>query len=969
MLRDSLLLSIFNRITDPSLILSLNNGLVRIEALNDGYKLFMGNEIDVPLGSDFFSLIDSGLDAEDVSSKLHTSFSKVLSENLEDCFSLSSYPLLTLSGPQGIWEIQNIPLPASNNKISYILHTVKHISAVTEKMAAFNHHNSPVHQAADAQEVISTFEKYANEPFILLDRALIINFVSQSFRELYRYYFGKEIILGDYILNYAQPERCEMVKEIYEKVLSGNTEHSEIITSDLNGLQRKLSLTYKPIMKKEGVVSGIFVSGNDVTLQSVAEQKLIENERELELIYDNLKESVFVLSVEEEKKFKFNSINRSFLQTTALLEDSVIGAYIDQVIPVNHLAGALSHYNEAIEKKSSVTREEVLQYPSGERTVIITVTPVMDNGTCVKLIGSIHDISERKKAEKGNEIITKTLSKILDSSPDVICTLNEQGRFINVSAASNRMWGYSPYQLEGMFSGALLHKDDRKPTRNVLETIMNGREITNFENRLKRKDGSYISLVWSARWDSEERTIYCVAKDASEKKKIEEQVKASEQYFKALIQDGSDLIAILDPKGNYLYVSPTSLAVLGTAPEEYLGKNAFNLIHPDDRELTFKGFETLHKEHKVALNPFRFLHNDGSWRWVETIITNLLDDPAVRGIVANSRDITERINAQKAILVSNERYRLVSKATSDAIWDRDLETNTIYWGKGFQRLFHYRPDQLTSNFNLWEESVHPDDLRRVKKKLDNFLLTSKTQWRDEYRFARADGGYASVTDKGLVVRDIEGKAIRIVGAMQDVTKQKSEEHQLKLLESVVTSTNDLIMITEPEAIIGEGPKIIYVNPAFSRVTGYLPEEVIGKTPKILQGTKSDIKELDRLKQCINALGSCEISIINYKKNGDEFWNNFSISPVMNEKGKDTHWISVGRDVTDLRNKNVQEKLLFKINQLFNKTGGLGKIIGAALKLLTQSGKFCYAEIWLLDHDNKQLSLAGKYAADGRTKQF
>ncbi|GAB2629128.1 PAS domain S-box protein [Belliella aquatica] len=142
---------------------------------------------------------------------------------------------------------------------------------------------------------------------------------------------------------------------------------------------------------------------------------------------------------------------------------------------------------------------------------------------------------------------------------------------------------------------------------------------------------------------------------------------------------------------------------------------------------------------------------------------------------------------------------------------------------------------------------------------------------------------------------------------QDITEKEKQIHRLKLLESVVTNTHDAILITEAEPFDVPGPKIIYVNEAFSKMTGYQPEEVIGKTPRILQGPKSDQGELKRLSNAIRNWESCEITTINYKKNGEEFWINFSISPVADENGSYTHWIAIEHDITE--SKLLEEKLI------------------------------------------------------------
>ena len=137
-----------------------------------------------------------------------------------------------------------------------------------------------------------------------------------------------------------------------------------------------------------------------------------------------------------------------------------------------------------------------------------------------------------------------------------------------------------------------------------------------------------------------------------------------------------------------------------------------------------------------------------------------------------------------------------------------------------------------------------------------------------------------------------------------------QANHLMLMDAVITYAKDAIMITEAEPQQEPGPKIIYVNSAFTEMTGYTAEEVIGRSPRLLQGPKTDRKELNKMREAMLKWLPCEITILNYKKNGEEFWLNMSISPVANDKGWFTHWISIERDVTESR------KLETEYNQIF-----------------------------------------------------
>src|ERR687898_722752 len=139
------------------------------------------------------------------------------------------------------------------------------------------------------------------------------------------------------------------------------------------------------------------------------------------------------------------------------------------------------------------------------------------------------------------------------------------------------------------------------------------------------------------------RLVLAVIRDVTERKGVEKAIKESEERFRSLVQNTSDIITILEADGTVRYISPAVERVIGYKPEEQVGTNAFGSVHPDDRERALASFAEVLK--KPGLHPpleFRVTHKDGSWRYLEHVINNLLDDPAVRGVVVNSKDVTKR---------------------------------------------------------------------------------------------------------------------------------------------------------------------------------------------------------------------------------------------------------------------------------------------------------------------------------------
>jgi len=278
------------------------------------------------------------------------------------------------------------------------------------------------------------------------------------------------------------------------------------------------------------------------------------------------------------------------------------------------------------------------------------------------------------------------------------------------------------------------------------------------------------------------------------------------------------------------------------------------------------------------------------------------------------RNITifEKLNkTNEEIKESNEKYDIVAKATSDTIWDWKIQEDSINWNKGIEGVFGYDPKEVGKTSKWWFDKIHPEDSIRMSIKLYSFIEQKTEKWQDQYRFRCADGSYKYVLDRGFLLKDENGRAIRMIGAIQDITKQKEEEQRLKLLETVITQSKDSILITEANSSERKIPKIVYVNPAFSQMSGYQSNEIIGKSPNIFKGPKSDSDELKKLLSAIKNEEECLIETISYTKSKEEYWVRFSMIPIFSNEGLISHWISIQRDITDEKKLETEKEHLIR----------------------------------------------------------
>ncbi|UII23994.1 PAS domain-containing protein [Fulvivirga ligni] len=267
-----------------------------------------------------------------------------------------------------------------------------------------------------------------------------------------------------------------------------------------------------------------------------------------------------------------------------------------------------------------------------------------------------------------------------------------------------------------------------------------------------------------------------------------QKVKHSEHKFRSLVQEGLDLIAVIDADGNYSYISPSSVAVLGYDPEKLYSQNVFNYIHPEDVSRIRRCLAKALTERIVTIPPYRFKDAHGEWHWLITKLSNLLNDPIVNGIVTTSHDITKDIYQADELQLANERYRLIAKASKDHIYDWNLELGmTQRWGESLHTLFGYEDDEVQDS-DFWKDKVHPEDQERIYTTLNRALENdSVDQCSEQYRFRKADGSYAIVSDSGHIVRDSKGKATRLIGSVRDISSLVIEKEEEQLMLSLSNS--------------------------------------------------------------------------------------------------------------------------------------------------------------------------------------
>lgn len=428
-----------------------------------------------------------------------------------------------------------------------------------------------------------------------------------------------------------------------------------------------------------------------------------------------------------------------------------------------------------------------------------------DGLTGIQLYKSIvHSIERNRIHVKLNESEEK-YKKLFNLSPLPHWVYDtETLQFLNVNEAAILHYGYSREEFISMTIKDIRSLENIGILNDIIENDVKQGQFNKSLVWHFKKNGELIfvkvesnSIVFE---DKNARLV--LALDITESIKAQQSLKESEHRFKALVQEGSDLIGILDETGLYKYISPSTGTILGIKPEYLIGKTVFNYVHEDDIEKVIDGFKALKILKRVELSPFRFRDGNNQYRWIESIITNMTDDPVIAGIVTNSRDVTSRMESENRIKESIERYTTVSKATSDIIYEWDFSTNIVKWNKGISGILGYKHVSDTS-LDWWYSNVHPEDVKRISNNVQASIKNKKKRWRGEYRFRCENGNYKYVLDRSFVIYNNEDEPVKMIGAMQDITEpvkyiKKIEAQNLKLKEIAWTQSH---MVRAPLARI------------------------------------------------------------------------------------------------------------------------------------------------------------------------
>jgi PAS domain S-box-containing protein len=466
--------------------------------------------------------------------------------------------------------------------------------------------------------------------------------------------------------------------------------------------------------------------------------------------------------------------------------------------------------------------------------------------------------------------------QLIENLPEPFFLFNKAGKHLLWNSAMLEVSGYSAEEYAVLTPLDMFDTTDTDKIRSAIDdAFTDGKGAITIP--IKHKNGHKIPMRFTATRVvyMAEPCLYGVGIDLSEDNSKLIAIEESERRFRSLVQEGSDLIAILDAHGNYKYVSPTAINVLGMTPDEYMSVNAFDLIHPDDVAETFTKFQSVIDNKRVKIEKFRFKHKDESWRWLETIATNMLDDPSVEGIVANSRDITDRIELERNL---KEAQQVLNSATLMARiggWSVDVINDRHVWSFMTREIHEvpadFNPKSMHEAISFYREDYRPELTRIVNKAIENGQSFSF-----EMPIITAKGNERWVRAKGNAEYK-EGVCVRIFGSFQDIDREKKAE--LALEQAYQERINILESIGDAFFAVDRDWTVTYWNKEAENVLFKKREEIVGKN---LWVEYADAVGLDFYKMYHKAMDSGET--VTFEEHYPTLNKWFEVTAYPSEKG-------------------------------------------------------------------------------------
>ena len=553
--------------------------------------------------------------------------------------------------------------------------------------------------------------------------------------------------------------------------------------------------------------------------------------------------------------------------------------------------------------------ETVLQGKNGCGVdVLLSVAPIRNPaGEVVGASGIAHDIRKRVQAERKLRDSEERFRILADGCPAMIWVTNAEGGVQFFNRAYKEFSGRTFEQGYGDGWRRLLHPEDAKEYIQALNLAVRNHTTLRAEARIRRADGEWrwIASFAEPRFAPGGEFLGHVglSPDITERKQTEHAVRLSEARLRGITDSAQDAILMMDARGAISYWNPAAESILGYRSEEAVGKDLHTLIAP----------ERFHPAQRAAFPWFLRTGNGPAVGTTLELAARKKDgreiavDLSLSSIRLNGewqaigiiRDITERKQYEDALRSSEEKFRQLADNIGEVFWMMDAAGSEIlYVSPAYEQIWGRSCRSLYQNAMEWMDAIHPGDRKRAQEAFEKQLRGDDVV--SEYRISTPSGQEKWIRDRAFPVRDQDGHLIRVAGVAEDFTQRKQAENDHARLIRSIEQVAESIVITDLNG------SILYVNPAFEKLTGYSREEAIGQNPRVLKSGHHPTSYYQKMWATLLEGKTWCGELINRRKDGTLFQEDATISPIKDKGGNVINYVAVKRDITS--RKHVEAEL-------------------------------------------------------------